>query len=305
MNMIRVSLFDAFTDRPFGGNIAGVVTDAGGLSDEQMAAIANELGAPTTGFAEAKGRNDFQLRFFTPSVEVDMCGHVVVGTCTALAEEGRVERGGSDRAEIRLQTRAGEVPVEISFGTGSRVEVTMTQRRPTFRDPEVQPETVAGLLGIGLSDLNLDYPMEIACTGLRHLFVPVKGLRELASLRPDFPSLAALSRQLEVDTVGVFTLETGDPRHTLRSRDLSPAIGNNEESASGTTNGALSCYLVKNGILPDVLDSGRHTVLAEQGYEMGRPSLIRCEIAVEAGRIEAVRVGGTARRALKGELHLE
>lgn len=90
MKRIKIKLMDAFTTERFEGNIAGVVTEADKLSYEEMQKIAFEINAPTTGFVLKKGQNEFEVKFFTPIREIDMCGHVVIGTFMVLAEEGKI-----------------------------------------------------------------------------------------------------------------------------------------------------------------------------------------------------------------------
>jgi trans-2,3-dihydro-3-hydroxyanthranilate isomerase len=122
----------------------------------------------------------------------------------------------------------------------------------------------------------------------------------MKSMTPDFAALTALSNKLSVSTVLPFSLETEDRANTLHCRDFCPAVGVNEVPASGTTNSALAGYLVRNGLVGQADTGAAFTVLAEQGIEIGRPSIIRSEIELKNGEIEVVRVGGNATLVIDG-----
>lgn len=132
--------------------------------------------------------------------------------------------------------------------------------------------------------------------------MPLTGLDAIRGLVPDFERLASLSRRLGVQTVNAFTLETVDAAASIHSRDSSPAIGVDEEAGSGTTNSALSCYLIKHGLVRANAGESHVSILAEQGFEMGRPSRIRSQIKLVDDEIDEVWVGGTAVRVLTGSI---
>jgi PhzF family phenazine biosynthesis protein len=309
MRFVDIKLFDSFSDRLFGGNVAGVVAEAGGLDDGDMQKIACEIAAPVTGFASTLGPNEFDARFFTPKREIDMCGHVVVALFTQLAEDGdlageeKLDRGSAGAIRARLRTKAGPVDVEVRRQDGQTDLVMMRQKRPAFQSCEVDPRDMASLLGVSPDAIEPDFPIETVSTGLRHLFVPVRSLEVVKALSPDMKGLTELSRDLAVETVDAFALETVHSGNSVHSRDFCPAVGVPEAPASGTTNGSLTCYLIRNGILAPGA-GGVVTVLAEQGYEIGRPSHVRCEARVMDGEIIDVLVGGTAVRSMEGRITL-
>ena len=304
MTRLQVALYDAFSATVFGGNVAGVVPRAEGLSDLQMQQVAAELAAPTTGFAVELPEGGFSLRFFTPAMEIDMCGHVVVGVFSCLADDGRIAFDAEGRASLRNLTKAGEIPVTLRRGAGDRAcRVMMRQNLPRFGQAAPPAAQLAPLLGIAAGMISPAPVPAVVGTALRHLFIPLVGLDAMAALKPDFAGLATLSRALGVETVAPYCLDCVEAGHDLHLRDLCPAIGNPEEAASGTTNGALACHLLAQGLIGGTAD-GVTRVLGEQGMEMGRPSLILSEITQTAGAITAVRVGGQAVCALRGEIFL-
>lgn len=160
---------------------------------------------------------------------------------------------------------------------------------------------LAALLAIAPAEVSSDAPIELARAEFTHLMVPVGTLATMRRIRPDFSGLADYSRYLRVDTVCAFTRETVDPGNTVHCRDFCPAVGTPESPAAGTTNRGLACYLVRHALV-DAPADGTLVVLAEQGHEMGRPSLIRTELTLAGGSVLAVRVGGVATRTLEGTL---
>ncbi len=297
MKELDTFLFDSFTTELFGGNIAGVVLDARELPPWIMQGIASELAAPTTGFVVGATDSTFDVRFFTPSQEIAMCGHVTIAVFTALAAIGRLSFGSSGVSEVIQRTVAGDLPIQV-HRKGDRLTVSMVQRRPQFWTTAVSSAELANILGIPHQGIAAE---QSACgsTALRHLFVEVRGLSMLRDLRPDFSSLERLSRDVGVDTVAVYCHEVERSGSTIHLRDLCPAIGNPEEAASGTTNGALASFLVREGCVP-VLNNAAE-VVAEQGFEMGRPSIIHSRIQVEGKEIVEVRVSGSAVCSLRGK----
>lgn len=303
MKTVKIKLLDSFSETLFGGNVAGVVTEADGLNTEEMQKIASEINITTSGFVSTRGENEFRVRFFTPTQEVNMCGHVVVGVTTALAQEGKINRLKQDDATAKLYTNAGEIPVTVFFDGETPSYVLMQQNKPSFKSADVHIEEVARLLGITSEVVEKKYPIEIASTALRHLLVPIKNLGSVQNLKPNFNGLAELSHRLGVETVDVFTLETINRNSTVHSRDFCPGVGYPEASASGTTNGALSSYLIKNKIV-SAKENDLVRITIEQGYEMGRPSNIKAEIKIEENKIEEVKIGGSAVLSLAGEIYL-
>jgi trans-2,3-dihydro-3-hydroxyanthranilate isomerase len=266
-----------FADAPGGGNPAGVHLDAKGLSDAEMAAIAAELDVATTAFVTRPPRPsrpecaDFALRFFTPDHEVPMCGHATIAAVSALVTTGWLPFRDAE-LEATARTPDGDRSLHVSRLEDGAPLVTLelgTPSVPTDRPGELDHEELRRVLGGPAPAAALTAGR--ASAGLRHLFVPYPRLEDLGRLRPDFDALRELSRRLGVDTVGAFALEH-EPDGALRLRDLCPAIGKDEEAASGTTSGALVAFLVRRDRLTGTTPVD---VEVRQGVEMGCPSRIR------------------------------
>ncbi|MEW6523194.1 MAG: PhzF family phenazine biosynthesis protein [Bacillota bacterium] len=288
MRSLPVYQVDAFTTEPFGGNPAGVVPDASGLDPATMQRIAREMALSETAFVFTPERGgDFRVRFFTPTDEVDLCGHATVGAFHLLAELGQIGRP----ARMVQETGAGLLPVEVDAGGVVMMDQALPQVRPFH-----QLRELAGMLG---TDAIFGEPA-IVSTGLYDLIVPIRDRASLWAITPDFPRLADFCRTLGVTSVHAFTHDTIDPNHTVHCRDFSPAVGIPEESATGTASGATGAYLAMKGLLPP---APHVHMTMEQGHVLGRPSLIHVVIDRENGVITRVRVGGRAVTVLRGTLH--
>lgn len=300
---VQVYLYDAFTQQAFGGNPAGVVLEAENMRPETMQKIASELNAPTTGFVvgyEAGVESTYRVRYFTPQQEIDLCGHVTIALFTALATKGCAPIHGEE-TRMGLKTAAGALPIWVRPGEVGSLQVEMEQRLPYFETPSgVEREGVQEVLGG--APLHPSLPLEIGSTGLRHLIVPFQKYADLGRLKPGFEGVKRLSHRLNVDTVCAFAPSAKTPSQ-VRMRDFCAGIGADEEPASGTTSGAVSCYLFRHGIAR-ADEFGKVIVHVEQGVEMGRPSHIEASLAVQDGNVHRVAVQGQARLVLEGTIRI-
>ena len=300
--MLReIRLVDAFTEHAFGGNPAGVMLDASGLSDSIMQKIAREVNAAETAFVrpDPTGEAQFEVRFFTPHTEVDLCGHATVATFWTLARESVIER----RAQTTIssqRTKAGVLPVEIHYAGEALSHVMMEQAPPRFRETAVDPARIADILGIKPEEVEKTHlPIELAFTGLWSLKVPLKHRKALEAIRLDKHALADLGFSLEFETCCAFCLDPVRPDAKVHQRVFCPQVGVDEDPATGTASGSLGAYLAKNAVI-DPGDDGVSFVI-EQGYEIGRPGHIKVEVFREHGE-PSVLVGGSAVEILKGTI---
>jgi len=284
MDVRRALLVDAFTEEPLAGNPAGLVPEADGLSPVQMQAVAGELGASETAFLLPSGSADRRIRYFTPTTEVDLCGHATVASHAHLHDEGVLEAGSHT-----LETNVGVLEVEVEPDG----RVWMTQGDPEVREVAVEPERVAGALGIDPAAMEVDdLPLAYASTGLPFLVVPVRLLSDLGGAEPDAEAVEAVAA--EVDAVGIyaFTFDALEGGSTLHGRMWAPGAGVPEDPVTGTASGATGAYLRRF----DAFDSMPEEMVFEQGDFVDRPG----RVFVAVG--ERVRVGGYAATALDGEL---
>lgn len=277
---MQVSIVNAFIKTPEGGNPAGVVLDAESLSVDKMQAIAKKAGFSETAFVQPSEQADFKVRFFTPDGEVDLCGHATIATFSELLRQHRIQPG-----QYRQETLAGVLDVTVA----DNGEIWMNQCLPEFAE-EVSPSEVAGVLNCQPSEFLGTLPNQVVSTGLRDLLVPVRDLKTLLGLKPDFQKVIELSKKYQTVGMHLFSLETLN-RTIAHCRNLAPLYGINEEAATGTSTGALSCYLYYHGQISP--EQAKHLVF-EQGYGMHRPSEILGRLTLADKKIQGVQVGGKA-----------
>ena len=285
---------DAFSDVPFGGNPAGVVPNAEGLNDKQMLNIAKEMNLSETAFIFPLKHDeaDYEVKFFTPTQEVDLCGHATIASFFTLATIGMIT-GKSNMKVLKQKTKAGILEVELYFEDSKIHSVMMTQAKPKFVfDVENIPK-LANIMGISVNDIGIEgYSLtpQAVSTGLTDIMLPVKSLSALKAINPNYARLTEYSNNLNIIGVHAFTLETEEESSTVACRNFGPAAGIDEEAATGTSNGALGAYLVKNDMLKF---QDNITITCEQGYYMNRPSKII--VRLEGSKDDlTVKVGGKA-----------
>lgn len=277
---------DAFTDRAYAGNGAGVVPDANGLSDAQMQAIAREMNLSETAFVlrpAAEGA-DVRLRYFTPASEVPLCGHATIAAFHLLAELGRI----ASPSRLRVETGAGVLPVDVREDG----RVFLTAGPLSYHPSPAAPDALASLLGVPQDEL-LAEPAPMLIQG--KLFVPVRGLKTLETMRPDFPRIRALA-QHGVQGVAPLSFETRSPESLTHIRYFAPAVGIDEDPVTGTAHMGLAGYLLGAARMRT-----KCVFIGEQGDFCGRPGRVEVEVM---GTQEApiIRVGGRAVTVMRGSL---
>ena len=303
MATIPFALYDAFSDFVFGGSQAGLVSDAARLDADTRQRIASEIGAPATGFITACSAGSISARFHSTKKEYPMCGHGTICMMTQMVEQGILNWNGGDSIDVELILPTTSAAVEIRRRHDNRVLVMLDISPPVFRQDHLDLERLAGLLGIGLEDCRQELPLETATGDFIHLVLPARDLAAIRRINPDFDGLTRFCQEYEIDSVAVFCTEVERPGNTLHVRDFCPAVGVPESAAAGTTNAALTAYLVRHAIVKGNSD-GQLVVECEQGHEIGRPSSIRSVVSIDDGSIVRLQVGGVATKVMDGQLYL-
>ena len=294
MQTYRTLLVDAFTDEPLAGNAAGVVPDADDLTADQMQAIARELSVSETAFFVESEDADRRVRFFTPTTEVDLCGHATVASHVHLLEDDRIEPGTQT-----LETNVGVLDIDAEAdGT-----VWMTQDDPEIEAVDIEYERLGAALGIdpaALRDVGEDLPLAVSSTGFPVLIVPVNFLEHLGSADPDMEAIEEIGKEVGALGVYAFTLDAIEAGSTLHGRMFAPAVGIPEDPVTGTASGAVTAYLDAYDAFDNEGESGGFPdeLRLEQGHFVDRPGYVRVRIDDDGG----VRVGGRATTALDGSL---
>ena len=294
---------DVFTDRRFGGNQLAVLTDARGLTADQMLAITREFNYSETTFVLPPERDGdtVRVRIFTPGGEVPFAGHPTIGTAHALVASGRVPATGSE-TRLVLGEMVGPVPVTVrSEGDRPVFAQLSVAQLPTEEMPVVGPDVIAEVLSLRTDDLvGGDWAPRVASCGLPFLIVPVRDRKAIIRARVRLDTWETTLKGSSGSEIMVLAMDDETDGIDVRARVFVPGLSVPEDPATGSANAALGGYLARR--TPRDGGTLRWTVL--QGVEMGRPSRLEVEADKEGGRITAVRVGGSTVMVCEGEMEV-
>ena len=305
MNDMHARYFtcDVFTDRKFGGNQLAVFPDARDIAPELMPQIAREFNYSETTFVLPPDdpSHTAKVRIFTPGGELQFAGHPTVGTAHVLATIGAVKLTG-DVTRIVLEEGVGPVPVSIRSknGTPEFAQLSVAQL-PQVGPPAPSREKLAAALSLQTSDL-LDgdtMPESVSC-GTAFLFVPLRNRDAVSRSRVKADLFEEALRGYVTDKVMVFAMDAEHAGHDVRARMYAPTIGVPEDPATGSACAGLAGYLAAR----DKRTDGTLRWIVEQGFEMGRPSILELEADKKNGAITAVRVGGRTVMVCEGTMSL-
>jgi PhzF family phenazine biosynthesis protein len=276
MTSSAILRYAAFTDSPEGGNPAGVVLDASALSDAQMQQIAADLGYSESAFVTTRDDGAYDVRYFSPAMEVPFCGHATIATAVALAE-----RDGP--GPLTFHTQAGEIPISTN-GSNGAVTATLTSVAPHVEDaPSDLLDAALTALGWTEADLDPKLPPRVAYAGARHLILAAATRARLADLDYDFEALKQTMQQHDLVTVDLVQRED---ETTFHARNPFPVGGVVEDPATGAAAAAFGAYLRDQDLI-----TAPATITVHQGVDMGRPSLLTIEVDSDEPEI---RVSGRA-----------
>jgi len=284
---MRFFIVDVFAEKKYQGNQLAVFVRDRDLSTDEMQQIANEMHfSESTFVTEARG-DEFEVRIFTPDMEVPFAGHPTLGTAFVIRELLAWSR--SDRLVLNLAV--GQIPVAFSNST-----LMMEQKQPSFGAIIADRARIAQILSIHVADLIPNFPVQVVSTGLPSVIIPLKS-RDAVSrcvIRHD------LYQEFIDDTVKaallVFAPETIKAENDVHVRVFVDDSGFFEDPATGSANGNLAAYLLEHRYFGKTALKYR----VEQGYEMGRPSLL--EVAAEKVNSNfVIRVGGRVFRIAEGD----
>lgn len=273
---IPFRIVDVFCERALEGNQLCVVPGTGALDGATMQALAREIGFSETTFVTEAAGDRYAMRIFTPGQELPFAGHPTIGTAFVLASEGRITTPATQ------VVAAGEYPVLVDVGAG---KARMRQLPPTFGDPFGDRDLAARAAGLEPTEIRDGVPMQVVSTGLPHLMVPVRDLEALRRATRDAALVERVCRATGGESMYLFA-ETDDGV-TARMFDWETGIG--EDPATGSAAGPLGAYLSRYGLarMPG-------SVRVRQGEQVGRPSLLEVEVAVEGDSWLVDVAGGVA-----------
>lgn len=290
---ITFYILDVFAEAKYEGNQLAVMRGAGDLSTEQMQKIAKEMNYSESTFILSDEPRDggYDVRIFTPDVEVPFAGHPTLGTACLIRDE---LLGGQGDA-VTLNLKVGKIPVELKKDEQGEV-LWMQQIAPSF-DETLDRGAVAPALGLEASDIDERFPVQAVSTGLPFFIVPLRSIAAVKKARVDRRAWLELVETTSAKAVLIFAPETYDEDNDINARVFADYYDVPEDPATGSANGCLAGYLARHRFW------GKPSISAttEQGYEIGRPSLLRLE-ADDDGATVGVRVGGRAVLVARGEL---
>jgi trans-2,3-dihydro-3-hydroxyanthranilate isomerase len=306
MRPFRFLHLDVFTGELFGGNQLAVFPDATGLSTRTMQQIAREMGfsESTFVFEREDAGTDVRMRIFTPTAEMPMAGHPVIGSTFALARAGVISPG---RTQWTFGLNIGPLLVDLEWRAGELSFVWMTQRLPQFGRTFDDVGAIARAVGVSEEDIrSTRLPVQEVSCGVPFVLVPIRSRQAVDRSSPDPQALAQLATQAGTShfAVYLFTTDRGEGRDeaAVYTRMFAPGLGIFEDPATGSASGPLGCYLVRHSVIP--ADRARD-ILNLQGVHMGRPSWIRIAIETAGGEISRVQVGGTSVFVAEGTMSVD
>jgi trans-2,3-dihydro-3-hydroxyanthranilate isomerase len=286
-------LLDVFTRNQLEGNQLAVVTDARGLSDREMQAIAKETNLSETTFIlpreeKVEREQGIRVRIFTTQEELPFAGHPTLGTAWYLHKQ----RGGD---AVELELNVGKIPVNFASGADGRLVGEMRQRDPEFGET-FGAEVLARATGVPLDFIDTTLPIQTVSTGMAFTIVPVKSLAAMRELRVDQKGASAFTKEHAGKFFYFVSRETETPGATLHAR---MQFYNGEDPATGSAAGCCTAWAVQHGVLESEKQG-----LIEQGLEIGRPSFLQIRGRKTEVGVTDIRVGGGVVEIAHGEFVL-
>ena len=294
---------DVFTNRRFGGNPLAVLTDARGLDAQTMQTIAREFNYSESVFVfpPEDPQHTRKLRIFTPGGELPFAGHPTVGTAFILAATGAIPLEG-ETTRIVFEEGVGPVPVAIRARDGKPVFTQLTAAKMPEIGPTPPPDDqLAAIFGLRADDLlgGEFAPQAVSC-GIPFLYVALKSREALGRIRLERGLWERTLAGYWASEVFLFAFDPELPGSDLRARMFAPRLGIAEDPATGAAATALAGYLS----LRDHTPAAALRWVVEQGFEMGRPSILEVEAERTGGQVSAIRVGGASVLVSQGQIEV-
>ncbi len=286
-------IVDVFAEEKYAGNQLAVVRDAKALSDIEMQQIAKEMNFSETTFilSDQKRNGGYDVRIFTPKEELPFAGHPTLGTAYVIQHE--IIREPVET--IILNLKIGQIPVTLKY-SGEQIDILwMKQMAATF-SRIFEPEQILQVLSLNESEIDDRFPIQEVSTGLPFIIIPLKTLDTLKQAKVIRDKYFELIKDTQAKAMLIFCPQTYDKENDLNIRVFADYYGVPEDPATGSANGCLAGYLVKYRYF----GKGQIDIRVEQGYEIGRPSLLYLRAKGKGEKID-VSVGGKVVMIAKGE----
>jgi trans-2,3-dihydro-3-hydroxyanthranilate isomerase len=293
MTGLTFYLVDVFAEEKYAGNQLSVIRNASALSSDQMQRIANEMHFSETTFilSDKEHNGGYDVRIFTPAREMPFAGHPTLGTAYVIRQniaEGTINK-------VVLNLKVGQIPVTFEKDREGQEILWMKQIPPIF-GKIFDAEQVSEVLGLDANEIDSKFPIQEVSTGVPFVIVPLKTLDAVKRVRIDKDKHSQLTKETQAEIL-VFCPETYNKENNLNVRVFVDLFGIPEDPATGSANGCLAGYLSHYHYFGDPVINAR----VEQGYEIGRPSLLHLKAENREGVIH-VFVGGRVIMVARGEL---
>ena len=294
MKKLTFYIVDVFAEEKYAGNQLAVVRDARRLSDVQMRKIAKEVHFSETTFilSDRKRKGGYDVRIFTPEHELPFAGHPTLGTAYVIQQ--RIIKDKVDKVVLNLGV--GQIPVRFSYKGTRADKLFMKQIQPTFGQ-SYRADEISSILSLSSNDIDGRFPIQEVSTGVFCFIVPLKSLDAVKRARVDRDKYFKLIEKTRAKSILVFCSETYNRGNDLNVRLFADYLGVPEDPATGSANGCLAAYLARHRYFA----KSKIDVRVEQGYEIGRPSLLLLKAEDRAGKID-VHVGGRVIMVAEGIL---
>ncbi len=293
--LVDIFEYNAFTDKPFAGNPAGVVVDAAGLDANIMQRIASQMNLAETAFLlpSTNPEADVRLRWFTPAIEVDLCGHATIAAFTAAAERGLFPVQEGETRELKVETRSGVLRIRVWCADGLP-RVAMQIPVPDFAELDVDREAFAAVWGVGADDLDGAWRV---LQGLNYWYLPVRDRTSLAALTLKAKEAARFD---DTAAFAFYTSETVDRDSDWHLRFFAPFHGVDEDIVTGSAQGPMGVvHLLDRQSYPT---EGWIELRGEQGDLLGRAGRVGVRVLQEAGKVTDAEIVGGAIAMLEGRI---
>lgn len=290
---MRFYIVDVFAETKYTGNQLAVFTDIGSLSEQEMQQIAKEMNYSETTFITSEDVNNggYDVRIFTPKEELPFAGHPTLGTAYILQRE--VIKQVAEK--IILNLKVGQILVSFNYLDQDIDLLWMQQKQPVFSQ-KFAVDTLAKVLSIEPSEIDSKFPIQEVSTGVPFIIVPLKSQATLKRIKVNQDKYFELINNTHAKSILVFCSETYNPENNLSVRVFADYLGVPEDPATGSANGCLAGYSVHYSYFGEESINLR----VEQGYEIGRPSLLLLKAEKKGVEVE-VFVGGKVIMVAKGE----
>ena len=294
MKNFKFKKIDAFATLRSEGNPAGYIwlESKNSISEQEMQQIARELKGfvNEVGFIYKSGDNQFDLKYYSAEREVDFCGHATIAIMYDLIKNNEEF---SHYNVLKIRTNKGELDVENRIKDEDAVYIMSPLPEEKTEIPSLH--SIALKIKISAANFDRNWPIKIVNAGLNTLIVPIKTLKSILGISPDFDELKEFCHASDIDIIEVFTSNVSDKTNDFRTRVFAPTFGYMEDPATGSGNSAFGYYLIS------LKKWSKETIIIEQNGLMANYNIVKLRKKRDENNYERVLFGGGAITRICGE----